>query len=293
MTMKELTDWDTDRIELIKKTYCKGGTDLDLQLFIATCERLKLSPEARQIYAVIRLVKNPNDPNGPKVPQMTIQVSIDGFRLVADRTGQYEGQTPVQWCDLDGIWREIWVKSTPPIAARVGVLKRGFRAPLYAVAHWSEYCQQSFGKLTQFWERMPRLMLGKVAEALALRKAFPNELSGVYAPEEIVETEAAPVKHRPFELAPTQEQIIPLVETSGLATAKPSAKERIPKMLDAFKEHFALEASELEALIHKPMGDLGDEDIKTLEKIFKDLKNKKLDKQDLESIKDVLGEADK
>lgn len=150
--------------------------------FLAHCQRTGLDPIARQIYAIER---------GGK---WTITVSIDGFRLVAQRSGQYAGQTPVEWTGDGKTWVEVWLAKEPPAAARVGVRRRGFEEPLFAVARWSSYAvtvpewqngQRVGEKLSPMWERMPDLMLGKVAEALALRRAFPMELSGLYTEEEI------------------------------------------------------------------------------------------------------------
>jgi len=150
--------------------------------FLAHCHRTGLDPIARQIYAIER---------GGK---WTITVSIDGFRLVAQRSGQYAGQTPYEWTADGKTWVDVWLGDEPPAAARVGVLRRGFEQPLYAVARWSSYAvmvpkwenRQRVGEeLSPMWARMPDLMLGKVAEALALRRAFPMELSGLYTEEEI------------------------------------------------------------------------------------------------------------
>jgi phage recombination protein Bet len=150
--------------------------------FLQHCARTGLDPIARQIYAIER---------GGK---WTITVSIDGFRLVAQRSGQYAGQTPIEWT-ADGVtWVEVWLADEPPAAARVGVRRRGWDEPLFAVARWKSYAvmvpdwqngQKVGEKLSPMWERMPDLMLGKVAEALALRRAFPMELSGLYTEEEI------------------------------------------------------------------------------------------------------------
>jgi phage recombination protein Bet len=150
--------------------------------FLAHCHRTGLDPIARQIYAIER---------GGK---WTITVSIDGFRLVAQRSGQYAGQTPMEWTADGKTWVDVWLADQPPAAARVGVRRHGFDEPLYAVARWKSYAvmvpkwenRQKVGEeLSPMWERMPDLMLGKVAEALALRRAFPMELSGLYTEEEI------------------------------------------------------------------------------------------------------------
>lgn len=186
----ELVTFGNEVLDVIKNTICKEATPAEFQAFVMQCKRTGLDPVTRQIYWM-------KDSKG----RVQIQTSIDGFRLVAERSGAYEGQTQPLWCGEDGIWKDVWLSKETPSACKIGVYKKGFRDALYAVAIFEEYAQRYAyddsknnpprflaGDLTHMWAKMPSLMIAKVAESLALRKAFPNDLSGIYTQEEMGQT---------------------------------------------------------------------------------------------------------
>lgn len=189
-------------MQVIKDTICRGATDAELQLFIATCTRTGLDPFVRQIYAVKRWDA------GLKREVMAIQVGIDGQRLTAERTHKYAGQDPIEWLDENGVWSEVWTGAGKyPVAARCSVYRTDWGdRKATAVARWQSYAQ-SYKKdgavyYMPTWEAMPDVMLGKCAESLALRRAFPAEMSALYSlvgggydPGLDVTAEAEPAAH--------------------------------------------------------------------------------------------------
>jgi len=166
-------DFSQDQINLIKSQIAPKATDDELKLFLYQAKRTGLDPLARQIYAIHRW-------NGmQKKETMTVQTSIDGFRVIAERSGDYGGQDEPVFCYED---EQI-------INCRVTVYRfRGsVRYPAaVGLAFWKEYVQiNKEGNPSGLWLKMPHTMLAKVAEALALRKAYPQDLSGLYTNDEM------------------------------------------------------------------------------------------------------------
>lgn len=171
-------DFSREKVELIKNTVAKGATDLELQLFFHACKRTGLDPLMKQIYAIKRWNGKENR------HEMAFQTGIDGYRLIADRTGCYAGSSDAEYT--------LNLETGFPDVAKVTVTKLvgGMPCQFTSSARWNEYVQTTKdGQPTSMWRKMPFLMLAKCAEALALRKAFPAELSGVCTHEEMTQAD--------------------------------------------------------------------------------------------------------
>lgn len=160
---KEITiqTLDEDKKELLRKTICQGANDLELELFLHQCNEMKLNPFLKQIYLI-------------KVGgKMTIVTSIDGYRLLAERTGKYMPGREATF---------TYDKSGRLYSATSYVKKFGPDKQWHEVAATAVFSEFAKGNL---WDKMPCVMLSKVAESMAIRRAFPADLSGVYTREEM------------------------------------------------------------------------------------------------------------
>jgi phage recombination protein Bet len=181
-------EWTSQQQAALVQIGLEAAPAADLSVFLHYCQRTGMDPFTRQIYMIGRW-----DGQAQR-KKYTIQMAIDGFRIIAQRSHQYAGQTEPQWCGLDGVWRDVWVDHTkPPVASRIGVYRAGWPAPTYAVAHFAEFAPtKKDGSLELMWKRMPANQIAKCAEAAALRKAFPHDLSGIYVPEEMERADEMP-----------------------------------------------------------------------------------------------------
>lgn len=200
-----------DQISLIQKMVCKGASPDEFKLFMYYCERTGLDPLTKQIYAVMR-----KDRDGNKV--MSVQTSIDGFRLIAERTGKYAGQVGPYWCAGDGVWQDVWLTKEPPVAAKVGILRSDFKEPCWGVARYISYMCP-----TPLWGKLGDTMISKCAESLGLRKAFPQELSGLYAEEEMQQQAADTEGVAAVVAAPAVKKRPPPPEAEPAGERKPAA----------------------------------------------------------------------
>jgi phage recombination protein Bet len=188
----DFTKFSKEDIEAARQAICptpankQPAPDSIIRLILHRCAQLGADPFAKMIYAVERK------------GQWTLQCSIDLFRATAETGQGYAGQEGPYWCGDDGIWKDVWLDKKAPRAAKVGVLRSSFTQPLYSVALFDAYAQ-SPNESWSLWHKMPSLMIAKCAEALAIRRAFPAKLSGIYTADEM--NQADTISQAPAQVA--------------------------------------------------------------------------------------------
>lgn len=178
----DAVNWTEKQVAALRQLGLSGASNADLAIFFHQCVKTGLDPFAKQIYMIERQGKQ------------TVQTGIDGFRLIArravDRARQSLAFSETLWCGDDGKWSDVWLATTAPRAAKITVYRNGDPNP--GIAHLSEYIGlKRDGTPNAMWTGKPALMLAKCAEALALRRAFPQDLSGIFISEELAQDYAA------------------------------------------------------------------------------------------------------
>lgn len=232
------THWNDEQFKLMRDMYAKGLTDNELHVFSLLCKELGLDPIRKQAYAVKRKVKNTK---GDYEWMMTLQTSIEGYRSIAERTGNYApGEESIYLYD----------ENKNLIGAKAYVKKRtqdGTWHNVSAEAYLEEYAaRDKQGKLTQFWSKFPRVMIEKCAEARALRRCFPNELGSLYIKEEMdqanEETETIVVEkcleEKKSTLTPEQVQYINTLVKNPKNINKILQKQGVNSLLQIKQENY-------------------------------------------------------
>ncbi len=166
---------------LIRNIIAPKANDDELSLFFELCKNTGLDPFKKQVYLL------PFWNGDLKRYVFSAITSIDGLRSLAETTGEYDGQSEPIWIDKDGKEYKVWISENYPFACKISVFKKGVKNPTVGVAYFDMFAKEKDGKYTGFWNKPTKAahMIAKCAEALALRKAFPSKLSGLYVHEEM------------------------------------------------------------------------------------------------------------
>jgi phage recombination protein Bet len=190
--------YSDNSLALIKRTVASDCNNDEFNVFIHMARALNLDPLRRQIYAFVFSKDNPDK------RRMSIITGIDGFRAIAERTGNYrpDEDEPTYETD-DGLKGPNNPAGIVKATVRVWKYSHGAWHKVTASAYWDEYAplkeqwayDEAKGKKAPTgrflldtsgnWPKMPRVMIAKCAEAQALRKAWPDDFSNVYADEEV------------------------------------------------------------------------------------------------------------
>lgn len=194
----------TGEIELtpeIVKNYLVNGegkvTDQEIVMFMGMCKANKLNPFNKDAY----LIKYGNQP-------ATMVVSKDVFFKRAIDNPNYDGMKSglivLKDDNIEKREGHIYIKDKETIlGAWCEVFRKDWEHSLYQEVNFSEYAgYKKDGTLNSQWTTRPAVMITKVAESTALRKAFTETLQGLYIAEEISEE-------------PKQEEIVPIEDILG------------------------------------------------------------------------------
>ena len=170
------SDWTPEQGQALLEMFNLGNAPHSvIRSYFHVCQTTGLDPFKRQIHLIERSGK------------FTPQTSIDGFRIIRDRSKVFDGGE-IHWCGPDGVWRDVWLEKDYPAAARYTLHRTDQKLPAVATALWGAYVQtKRDGSVTQMWDRMGAHMLAKVAEALAIRMAFPDDTGGLYTDDEMAQ----------------------------------------------------------------------------------------------------------
>ncbi|MDP3740340.1 MAG: phage recombination protein Bet [Hyphomonadaceae bacterium] len=215
---RAVRDYSPSQLALIRNTVAKDTTADEFDMFVEVCKRVGLDPFRRQIYCV---VYNKDVPDKRRVVFIT---AIDGFRAVAARNRDYRPDDQETQFEIDQslVGPDNPRGLVKAVVRAYKLAANGEWHPVVGTAYWSEFAPmkedgtegfewvesgqfwpadhptkagkpkmrkkalgESIRQPSGKWGEMPFVMLAKVAEAQALRKGWPEDLSGVYSPEEL------------------------------------------------------------------------------------------------------------
>jgi hypothetical protein len=175
--------------ETYRAEHAPNATDAQWSFFIAECERRQLIPGVHVVFK-LKLVDEwrPALSSWVKVAKVVLITTVNALRLIAERTGKFEGYGNTMYHYLEGTTDAI-ERNIPVNGKLFGVSVEGYRAgwkkPVFFFARFDAYAQKKDdGTLTSMWETRGPEQNAKCAEAGMLRMIAPEECGGLYIAEE-------------------------------------------------------------------------------------------------------------
>ena len=182
----ELIKYDDKKtIEILKATVAVGTTDAEFAMFVGFCQSTGLNPFKREIWC-IKSEGYTNRAGKWIEGKVQIMTGIAGFRLIANTTPAYDG-IEIGLVGKGGEYLPATYPGKDFIGAWAKCYRKDRRMPTEGIAMIAEYAKD-FGN----WRTMPRVMIMKCAESNALRQSFPQQLNGLYTPEEMPQEYSEP-----------------------------------------------------------------------------------------------------
>lgn len=157
------------------------------------CKVRHLDPLKKPVHIVPMSVKDAV--TGAYIMRDVIMPGIQEMRTTASRTNQYAGIDPPKFGPLievevqnkgEAQYRGKFVSVPEWCEITVYKLVQGKRYAFTHIEYFEEaVARNNYGEINSMWTKRPRGQLAKCAEAGGLRKAFPEELGGEYAAEEM------------------------------------------------------------------------------------------------------------
>lgn len=197
MENKQLVKKENTRLAVLKNTVAKGLNDHEFAMFLELCKATKLNPFKREIWAIKS--KDYTNKRGELVAgQLQLMTGFNGYLAIANAHPEYDGME----CDV------IRKEGGGIDYAEARVFRKDRKRPSTVRVYFSEFYKPGFNGKESNWDKMPAVMIQKVAKSHALREAFPQELGGMYTQEEMGEESPKVTFEQVNELNSIQQQEI-------------------------------------------------------------------------------------
>lgn len=258
-----LSNYSAEQLEVIRNNVATPDfSTQELAYCLSVARARGLDPLKKQVYFSKRKKR---DNQGNFVDAVTVEPTIDGFRSMAEETNELDGYDGPYWCGEDGVWKEVWLSSTPPAAAKITVYRKGRSHGYTSIARYSAYVQPGKdGKANHIWGKMGDNQLAKCAEALSLRKAFPQQCGAFYTREEMGQADAVADKFAALREHVAQDSAPVKLVKEVLGEKKSEGLPALPEVIDVPPAAILLAYSQLQHLGGVKLVDMPTEDLELL-----------------------------